>query len=248
MPHDVFISYATEDKITADAVCFGMEKRGIRCWMAPRDILPSDNFDDAIIRAIDAARVMVVIFSSNIFQSQYVKSEVEYAFSRNLIIAPFRIEAITPEGGMKLYLGRKHWLDAMTPPLENHIQKLSSTILGMLAAPVPGSAEAVPTQPVPGPDSTIQASAQAKIPIQIPIQIQADGSMGGRPVNFWGSGLRPAERAPKQPEPTQFGQAHFNRGEPAHFYPAGGRRDPKNQPYFRGPFHPKASDPACSNG
>jgi len=62
MPHDVFISYATEDKITADAVCFGLEKEGIRCWMAPRDILPSDNYDDAIIQAIDIARVMVVIF------------------------------------------------------------------------------------------------------------------------------------------------------------------------------------------
>ena len=147
MPHDVFISYASEDKITADAVCFGLEKEGIRCWIAPRDILPSDNYDDAIIQAIDNARVMVVIFSSNIFQSQYVKSEVEYAFSKNLIIAPFRIEAITPEGGLKLYLGRKHWLDAMTPPLEDHIYKLVTTLRPMLAVP----AGATLPVPVPAP-------------------------------------------------------------------------------------------------
>ena len=149
MPHDVFISYATEDKVTADAVCFGMEKEGIRCWIAPRDILPSDNYDDAIIQAIDNARVMVVIFSSNIFQSQYVKGEVEYAFSRNLIIAPFRIENITPEGGLKLYLGRKHWLDAMTPPLENHIHKLATTINSMLAVPeTANETTTAPVQPV----------------------------------------------------------------------------------------------------
>ena len=57
MPHDVFISYATKDKTTADAVCFGLEKEGIRCWIAPRDILPSDNYDDSIIHAIDTSRV-----------------------------------------------------------------------------------------------------------------------------------------------------------------------------------------------
>lgn len=38
--HDVFISYASSDKPVADAVCAALEQRGIRCWIAPRDILP----------------------------------------------------------------------------------------------------------------------------------------------------------------------------------------------------------------
>jgi photosystem II stability/assembly factor-like uncharacterized protein len=133
MAHDVFISYASQDKTIADAVCAGLEKEGIRCWIAPRDILPSENYDDAIIKGIESARVMVVIFSSNIFQSQFVKSEVERAFSKGLIIAPFRIEDVIPKGGLELYLGRRHWLDAMTPPLENHIQTLAVTVRSMLA-------------------------------------------------------------------------------------------------------------------
>ncbi len=135
MAHDIFISYATKDKTIADAVCAGLEKEGVRCWIAPRDILTSEDYDDAIIKGITSARIMVVIFSSNIFQSQFVKSEVERAFSKGLIIAPFRIENVAPEGGLELYLGRKHWLDAMTPPLEAHIQTLATTILLMLAAP-----------------------------------------------------------------------------------------------------------------
>jgi photosystem II stability/assembly factor-like uncharacterized protein len=135
MAHDVFISYASEDKTIADAVCAGLEKEGVRCWIAPRDILTSEDYDDAIIKAINSARVMVVIFSSNIFQSQFVKSEVERAFSKSLIIAPFRIENVAPQGGLELYLGRKHWLDAMTPPLEAHIHTLASSVRSMLAAP-----------------------------------------------------------------------------------------------------------------
>jgi len=34
MAHDVFISYATQDKTTADALCATLEGRGVRCWIA----------------------------------------------------------------------------------------------------------------------------------------------------------------------------------------------------------------------
>jgi photosystem II stability/assembly factor-like uncharacterized protein len=149
MAHDVFISYASEDKPIADAVCAGLERDGIRCWIAPRDILASDNYDDAIIRAIDDARVMVVIFSSNIFQSQFVKSEIERGFSKGRIIAPFRIENVIPKGGLELYLGRRHWLDAMTPPLQTHIHTLAVTVRSMLTVgeEQPGAEAANPEIP-----------------------------------------------------------------------------------------------------
>jgi hypothetical protein len=34
---DVFISYASKDKVIADAVCTRLEAAGIRCWVAPRE-------------------------------------------------------------------------------------------------------------------------------------------------------------------------------------------------------------------
>jgi hypothetical protein len=40
MAHDVFISYSSHDKPIADAVCAGLEAAKIRCWIAPRDMLP----------------------------------------------------------------------------------------------------------------------------------------------------------------------------------------------------------------
>ncbi|NQT71340.1 MAG: toll/interleukin-1 receptor domain-containing protein [Chloroflexi bacterium] len=39
MAHDVFISYSTNDKTVADAVCATLESQKIRCWIAPRDAL-----------------------------------------------------------------------------------------------------------------------------------------------------------------------------------------------------------------
>lgn len=37
---DVFLSYSSKDKTTADAVVSDLEGHGIKCWYAPRDITP----------------------------------------------------------------------------------------------------------------------------------------------------------------------------------------------------------------
>ncbi len=134
MVHDVFISYSSKDKAVADAVCSGLETAGIRCWIAPRDILPSEEFDDAIIRAINNAKLVVVIFSSNVFDSKWAKGEIQTAFDKGIPIIPFRIELVEPQGGLELFLGRKHWLDALTPPLELHIEKLVQVVRATFVA------------------------------------------------------------------------------------------------------------------
>ena len=75
MAHDVFISYSSKDKLTADAVCAALEANGIRCWIAPRDILPGSDWGEAIIDAIHACRAMLLIFSSNSNASAQINRE-----------------------------------------------------------------------------------------------------------------------------------------------------------------------------
>ena len=59
---EVFISYSSQDKPTADAMCAALERSGMRCWIAPRDIAPGANWGEAIVEGIKVSRVMVVIF------------------------------------------------------------------------------------------------------------------------------------------------------------------------------------------
>jgi TIR domain len=54
--HDVFISYSSRDKPTADAACAALEQRSIRFWIAPRDIVPGAEWGESIIDAISGAR------------------------------------------------------------------------------------------------------------------------------------------------------------------------------------------------
>ena len=128
MAHDVFVSYSNKDKPVADAVVAGLENSGIRCWVAPRDITPGSSWGEAIISAIEGSRFMVIILSGNSNQSKQVVREVERAVANSVIIIPFRIENINPTGAMAYFLSTEHWLDAITPPLERHIEMLQSTL------------------------------------------------------------------------------------------------------------------------
>ncbi|MFW6135403.1 MAG: TIR domain-containing protein [Chloroflexota bacterium] len=133
MAHDVFISYSNKDKPVADAVVAGLENEGIRCWVAPRDVIPGTSWGDAIVDAIEASQIMVVILSQNSNRSRQVISEVERAVHSGVVIIPFRIDDIDPTGAMALFLSTGHWLDALTPPLEEHIEKLGRTIRLLLS-------------------------------------------------------------------------------------------------------------------
>lgn len=135
MAHDVFVSYSSVDKPVADALCASLEREGIRVWIAPRDILPGKIWGEAIIDAISSSKLMVVVFSSNSNNSNQVLREVERAVSKGVAIIPFRIENVAPSKSMEYFLSSPHWLDALTPPLEQHIQKLTSIVKLLMASP-----------------------------------------------------------------------------------------------------------------
>jgi len=128
MNFDVFISYAIEDKATADAACARLEADGIRCWIAPRDVPPGAEWAGAIVDAIDHCRAMVLIFSSSANGSKQIHREVHRAFDKEVPVVPFRIENIVPEKSLAYYMGPVHWLDALTLPLEQHLQRLAVSV------------------------------------------------------------------------------------------------------------------------
>jgi hypothetical protein len=53
---DAFISYASQDKAVADAVCAALESAGVACWIAPRDVTPGAFYAESIVHAIDSAK------------------------------------------------------------------------------------------------------------------------------------------------------------------------------------------------
>jgi hypothetical protein len=179
MAHDVFISYASEDKITADAVCARLESHRIRCWIAPRDVLPSMDYGQALVEAIKQSRLVVLVFSARSNDSAHVKREVERAVSKGIPILPFRIEDVTPSSSLEFFIAGAHWLDALTPPLERHLERLAETV--ELLLPRAGTPPVVSQEPEP---STREPAAMSPV-------LKSLGAAGKGTPALWASGSAP---------------------------------------------------------
>lgn len=134
---DVFVSYATEDKLIADAIVAKLEAAMIRCWIAPRDIPPGADWPAEIITAIERSRGMVVVVSHNSVESKQVHREVGNAVNEGCFVIPFRIEDVELSKNLKFHLQSPHWLDAMTPPLHAHLSRLVDAVLRFLETSFP---------------------------------------------------------------------------------------------------------------
>jgi len=154
MAHDVFISYSSHDKVIANAVCATLEKNAIRCWIAPRDVSPGEPWASSLVRAIQESQLFVLILSQGSNASGQVLREVEQAVDRGIPIIPLRIENVEPTEAMRYYIKSLHWLDAMSPPIERHLERLTEsvrTFLGIApqddATPKPLATEMAGQQP-----------------------------------------------------------------------------------------------------
>ena len=164
MAHDVFISHSARDKPYADAVCAKLESRGIRCWIAPRDIRAGMDYGTALLEAIDGARVMLLVLSSHANGSAHISREVERAVNKGLVVMPVRIEDIKPTGDLEYFLATPHWLDAITPPFERHLESIGDSAkfwLDRLATDAAGSVEARVPQTTPPQPIRIEPTAAA---------------------------------------------------------------------------------------
>lgn len=169
MAHDVFISYSTKDKAVADAVCATLESQKIRCWIAPRDVPPGQPYAASLVNAISESSVVVLVLSEGSNSSNHVLREVGEAVDNGIPIIPFRIDNIEPSEEMRYYIKSIHWLDAMTPPLEKHLDKLASSVQALLSA---GEEPRDKLQPIKvEPISSVTTQKRSAIPIWLVIML-----------------------------------------------------------------------------
>ena len=111
----VFISYASQDADIANAVCQHLESHGVSCWMAPRDVRPGAQYADAIVRAINEAKALVLVMSGSAVVSAHVGREVERAASKHKQIIALKIDAAPLSAALEYFLSQSQWIDV--PPL-----------------------------------------------------------------------------------------------------------------------------------
>ena len=107
----VFLSHSSIDADVANGLCQELEKNGIGCFLAPRDIRSGHEYAEEIIYGIDRSDAMILVLSNNSNQSPHVLREVERAVSKNIPIIVYRIEDVILTKSMEYFLMSHQWLN-----------------------------------------------------------------------------------------------------------------------------------------
>jgi TIR domain-containing protein/protein kinase-like protein len=135
MARNVFISYSSKDHDAAEAICRALEARGIRCWMAPRDILPGKPWAESILDALENASAMLLLFTASANASVQIHREIDRAVHKGVPVIPLRLENVLPTRTMEYFISTTHWLDVHQPPLDQHMDRVAQAIAALLGKP-----------------------------------------------------------------------------------------------------------------
>ena len=129
---DVFISHSSKDKAIADQLCNALEAKGLKCWIAPRDIVPGSEWAAAISNAINSTKVMLLIYSHNSAQSTQVPKEVNIAEKKGKFIIPYKVDDAELTGAFDYFLTGAHWIMANPAANDYKVDELYGVVTGVM--------------------------------------------------------------------------------------------------------------------
>jgi TolB-like protein len=145
-----FISYASADREMAEAMSAYLERHGIRCWMAPRDVPAGALYADAIVRAINDSSSLLLLLSRASIGSSHVGKELERASSKRKRIIAARLDEAPLTPAFEYFLSESQWVDVPAERREVALARLAQA-LGSGAAPpaaAPPAPAATPAAPL----------------------------------------------------------------------------------------------------
>lgn len=163
----IFISHASGDRDGAAALADALERRGLKAWIAPRDIQPGRDYSEQLDQALAAGAAVVVVISHASGSSASAREEAEQAASLGKPVYPVRIADASCD--FAPVAAAKYWADAFGPNAERNIGRLAEelqTTVGRVAGarPAPAGAEPEPTAPAVAPAISPPPPEPAPVP------------------------------------------------------------------------------------
>lgn len=125
---DVFLSYRSVDHDLAFAIVRHLESKGLKCWIAPRNIIPGRSFPTEIMAGLDNTSMLVLLFTAPENLSRHILSEVSRAFDLGRPIIVFKTCRALPDKTFSYFLGLAHWLDTTAGTPEQSFDELEKAV------------------------------------------------------------------------------------------------------------------------
>ncbi len=167
MSQDIFLSYRRTDREFAAQLVRELEKRGLTVWY-DADIEGGQDWREEIVTALQASKMLVILFSESCNESRQLKKELAVADSFEKPVVPILIENCRPKGAYLYELADRNWIEAWPEPHSriNELVGLLTALAGKAPAP---AAQPSPTltgglaSPAPQAEATIVANDEAPV-------------------------------------------------------------------------------------
>ena len=199
---DVFISYAREDRTTAEALAKALALEGWHVWW-DHSLKPGERFRQVIERELDAARCVLVLWSRHSVRSRFVLDEAERAQDRGVLV-PLLIDKDIDTSDIPLGFGVLHtadltnWTEGAAHP---GYDRLVETVASHIAAAEPrasaetgpkdGDGQAVKRKEVASsrkadrPRQLVLLSSPFAFGINLLLLLWFSKRLWGDPIDFW---------------------------------------------------------------
>lgn len=129
-PPSAFISHSSLDASTAQELCSRLESKGVKCWIAPRDVTPGNPYADEIVRGIEGCTSLILLSTPNSIASDNVMNELEQAFRLHRAILTIMVKGATVSRQLGYYIARLHWLECTADNIDSVADRLSVVLHG----------------------------------------------------------------------------------------------------------------------
>ena len=137
----IFLSYAHEDQAHAQRIVDALAQAGLEAWW-DHQIPPGSSWDEVIGKRIEAASVVIVIWSKQSVASNFVKEEAQIAYDAGKLL-PAMVDQIEPPMGFRRVQAANlaGWRgDADNPQWRAMLEEVRGRLSGAIAAPRPAPA------------------------------------------------------------------------------------------------------------
>ncbi|MEN0050652.1 MAG: TIR domain-containing protein [Bacteroidota bacterium] len=137
----VFISYSSKDRAKTKKLAAILEANGLKVWW-DKNLKPGKAFDTSISKALDNAYCIVVLWSSNSIQSNWVLEEAYEGLERDILVPTMIANTKIPFGYRRIqYVDLSKWRGAATSPV---VQKLIASVFALAPTPKKSSSTTKP--------------------------------------------------------------------------------------------------------
>jgi formylglycine-generating enzyme required for sulfatase activity len=130
VPRDAFVSHASVDAGLALAICEGLEKRGLTCWIAPRDVRSEGTYGTEIIRGLRECTTFLIVLTAASSESQQVEREAERASHYQKRIIPLSVGGGEPGERLEFYTAGRQRVACSTTIDDTFLDRLAAVIRG----------------------------------------------------------------------------------------------------------------------